>query len=63
MELFHSILVYFGAKGGFHIVEFRHIDHTVVCLTICIFWSVLVIQTIVDDNIYNGDAFLPNEKY
>ena len=44
-------------------MEYRNIDHTVVCLTICIFWSVLVIQTIVDDNIYNVDAFLPNEKY
>ena len=33
-------------------MEYRNIDHTVVCLTICIFWSVLVIQTIVDDNIY-----------
>ena len=54
MELFHStcLLVYFGAKGGFHIVEYRNIDHTVVCLNICIFWSVLVIQTVIDDIIY-----------
>ena len=59
MELFHSscVLVYFGAKGGFHTVEYRNIYHIVVCLNICsilvcIFWCVLVIQTVVDDNIY-----------